>query len=251
MSTAPDETPDDATQIHQPDPDATRVTGPDPDAPRVGRPADATSLQPPVEDVPRWTARAGVPQPGDPRLRPPVVPPYAEQESYDDPYEGRSWFRPVLIGGLVVLLVAGLSVGLWLIYRATENGQNAPGEVSAPVTTVAPPPSSQAPPSSVPPSSEAPSSSPPPPSSAPPAAVAIPPLRGNSLADATVKLQVLGLNVQVQRVPDESLPAGEVLATQPGEGTSVAPGSTVIVFVAAPREPSPSPTKPSPSPSRR
>jgi len=230
--------------------DETRVQGPaagSPDATAVQRPAAGeTSVQPPVQDAPRWSARAHVPSPGDPSLRRAAPQEWVEEE---DPYHGRSWFAPVVISVVALVLVAALSVGVWLIYRATANGENAPvGEATAPSATSssAVPLPSTAPTTEAEPSS--PSSEAPPSSAAPPAApVAIPPLRGDTLAEATVKLQVLGLNVTVERKADGSLPPGEVLSTRPGEGEMVTPGDTVTLIVATAPLPAPSSTSPSPS----
>ncbi|WP_432833602.1 PASTA domain-containing protein [Dactylosporangium sp. CA-092794] len=236
MSNSPAEAsgPADETQI-QPSVDETRVV--------PG--GDATRVEP---EAPRWTARAGVPSPGDPRLRQPAPPQEWVGEEEEDPYQGRAWYTPVVVGVVAVVLVAALSVGLWLIYRATVNGENAPGEVVAPSSASSAAPSAA--PSSAPPESSAPPSSeaPPPSSAPPPGLVVIPPLRGDSLAEATVKLQVLGLNVEVQRRPDDSLPPGEVLATEPDTGQQVPAGSTVTVIVASAPSPAP-PASPAGSPS--
>jgi hypothetical protein len=203
---------------------------------------DATSVQEPVPDAPRWTARANVPSPGDPALRRPAPQEWVEEE---DPYHGRSWFTPVIVSMVALVLVAALSAGIWLIYRATANGHNAPvGEAPLPsVASSSPVPSpTTATTTEAAPSSEAPSSS------APPAGpVVVPPLRGDTLAEATVKLQVLGLNVDVERQADDSLSPGEVLSSRPGEGETVAPGDTVTLVVAT--APSPAPSKSSPAPS--
>ncbi|WP_344616707.1 PASTA domain-containing protein [Dactylosporangium salmoneum] len=199
----------------------------------------ATWVEEPADRGERWTARAGVPAPGDPSLRRPAPQEWVEEE--EDPYQGRPWYGPVIVGLVALVLVAALAVGLFLIYRATVNGQNAPGGVAPPAaTTSAPPP---APATSAPPSpSVEPSSEAPPTSAGPPAGqVVIPQLRGNTLAEATVKLQVLGLNVDVQRRADDTVQPGEVIATRPGEGTAVAPGDTVTLIVAAPASPPPSP----------
>ncbi|MFD0583375.1 PASTA domain-containing protein [Dactylosporangium darangshiense] len=197
-------------------------------------------MQPPADDGARWSARAGVPQPGDPALRRPAPQEWVEEE---DPYQGRSWLRPVFVGMVALVMVAALAFGLFLIYRATVNGQNAPGGVEPSVVTTLPSPPA---PTTSPPAatSEAPTSQAPTSSAPPPGQVVIPALRGNTLADATVKLQVLGLNVEVERKADGSLPPGEVLSTRPGEGETVNAGDTVTLIVAAPVS---SPAKPGPS----
>jgi hypothetical protein len=248
----------DATQVHPrvrgghppADGDATRPhRAGDEDATRAHWAADGgTRVQPTAsvaEDRERWSARAGVPSPEEAALRRPAPPEWVEEE--EDPYQGRSWLTPVVVGIVALILVAALSFGLYLIYRATANGENAPDGVEPSPATVAPSsaaPSSAPPASSAAPSSEAPSSAP------PPGQVVIPPLRGDTLAEATVKLQVLGLNVDVQRKADDSLPAGEVLSSRPGAGETVAAGATVTLIVAAPESPAPSKPRPSASASR-
>jgi beta-lactam-binding protein with PASTA domain len=77
--------------------------------------------------------------------------------------------------------------------------------------------------------------------------VTIPPLRGDSLGEATVKLQVLGLNVKVERARDDSLPPGEVLSSRPGEGATVLSGETVTLVVAEAPSTAPSRAQPSDS----
>ncbi|MGI5246364.1 PASTA domain-containing protein [Dactylosporangium sp. CA-139066] len=235
----------DATQPHRPgEPDATQPHRPgEPDATRVQGAGDGTRVQPAADEGERWSARAGVPSPEEALRRAAPQQQWVEEE---DPYQGRSWLTPVIVGIVALVLVAALSVGLYLIYRATANGNNAPAGEEPSVATAAPAPpvpaSTPPPESSPPPSSE-------PPSSAPAGQVVIPPLRGDALAEATVKLQVLGLNVAVERRADASLPAGEVLSTRPGEGTTVTAGDTVTLIVAAPPSPAPSKPRASSSPS--
>lgn len=240
------------------DPDATRIGGAnaqpvDPDATRIGggvsplRPDDsgATQIGGPLghDEPPRWSARANVPQPGDPALRQGAPEEWIEE----DPYQGRSWFTPVIVGVVALVLVGALSVGLYLIYQATAAGDNAPPEplpapaVSSSSSVV---PSPTPPPTSAAPTSAAPSET----TAAPPTSVAIPPLRGNTLAQATVKLQQLGLEVKVVRRADGSVQPGEVLDSDPGPGETVATGQTVTLYVATAPTAAPSRSSLSPSP---
>jgi hypothetical protein len=236
------------------DPDATTRRPVDPDATKIGggvsplRPDDsgATRIGGPLghDEPPRWSARANVPQPGDPALRQSTPEEWIEE----DPYQGRSWFTPVIVGIVALVLVGALSVGLYLIYQATADGDNAPpDQVPAPATSssaVVPSPT-RPPPTTAPPSSAAASET----TAAPPAAVAIPPLRGNTLAQATVKLQQLGLEVKVVRRADGSVSPGEVLESDPGPGEMIATGETVTLYVAT--APTTAPSKSSVSPSAR
>ncbi len=50
-------------------------------------------------------------------------------------------------------------------------------------------------------------------------------------ADAQVALQKLGFNVQMQRVPDNAVPAERVISTIPGPDSRAAKGSTVVMQV--------------------
>ena len=192
--------------------------------------------------LPRWSARANVPQPGDPALRRSAPEEWIEE----DPYQGRSWFTPVIVGVVALVLVGALSVGLFLIYRATADGGNAPPDqlpgvdVSSSGAVV---PSPTRPPSTAAPTSAAPSET----TEGPPSNVAIPPLRGNTLAQATIKLQQLGLEVKVVRRADGFVQPGEVLESDPGPGAMIAVGETVTLYVAT--APTAAPSKSSVSPS--
>lgn len=248
------------------DPDATRIgpaspvdpwqTEPDPDATRIGggtsplRPDDsgATRVGGPLghDEPPRWSARANVPQPGDPSLRRPAQEEWVEE---DDPYQGRSWFTPVIVGIVALVLIGALSVGLYLIYQATADGDNAPSDQVPGVqpsssSAVVPTPTPTRQPSTAPPSSAAPSET----TEAPPSSVAIPPLRGSTLAQATIKLQQLGLEVKVVRRADGSVAPGEVLESDPGPGVMIAAGGTVTLYVATAPTAAPSRSLTSPSP---
>ena len=54
---------------------------------------------------------------------------------------------------------------------------------------------------------------------------------GEPAADAQVALQKLGFTVEVQRLPDNAVPAEHVISTLPGPNASVAKGSTVVLQV--------------------
>ncbi|GAA1093661.1 Stk1 family PASTA domain-containing Ser/Thr kinase [Tsukamurella spumae] len=56
---------------------------------------------------------------------------------------------------------------------------------------------------------------------------------GEPAADAQVALQKLGFTVEVQRIPDNSVPAEHVISTLPGPNASVAKGSTVVMQVSS------------------
>ncbi len=54
---------------------------------------------------------------------------------------------------------------------------------------------------------------------------------GEPAADAQVALQKLGFTVEVQRMPDNTVPAEHVISTLPGPNASAAKGSTVVMQV--------------------
>jgi len=237
------------------DPDATRPLRPaDGDATQIQRPDETARLdgtQRPDEtqlpnetqrpdETPKWSARANVPPPG-------TVPRRATPEAWEDdavptedPYGGRSWFTPVIVGIVALVLAAGLGVGVWLIYQATKHNPPEAGPSEA-VTSAA---ATTAPASSAPPS---PSASPSPPPTTP-AGVPIPALRGETEQSASAALTTLGLTVIVQRRSDPSVEPGRVIDTDPPAGTAVPAGSTVTLIVASAPSPSPSKTSKAPSP---
>ena len=187
---------------------------------------DATALSPgqgePNDPTQRWAARAGVP-PAGARRRP------VQQEWVPvEEARGGAWWMPVLISIIVLILLALLGLGLWLALR----GNNSPSPV--PVSP-SPGPASAAP-SPTPSPTPQPSAS----ASASPALVALPSLRGVAVEDAQRLLGDMGLTAAVQTEVDSSLPPGTVLRTVPDAGAMVAPGSQVLLIVAA--SPPPSPT---------
>jgi hypothetical protein len=234
----------DATRPIRPgDPDATQVQRPASDATQVQRPAgdDATKVAGPVDEAPRWAARANVPPPGTAPRTPAPSTWDDEGAPTEDPYGGRSWFTPVVVGILALMLAAGLGVGIYLIYEATKDNPPETGPSEA-VTSAA---ATTAPPSSAPPS---PSASPSP-SPSTPTGVPIPTLRGQTEQSAKDALTTLGLTVVVQRRSDPSVEPGRVIGTDPPAGTAVADGATVTLIVASAPSPSPSKSPPAPSPS--
>jgi hypothetical protein len=194
-----------------------------------------TAPMPPVTGVDgeqgRWAARAEVRPPG---------PREAEQREWVPAEPRGTWWMPIAIGILALILLGLLGLGLWLALRG-----NAPAPLPSNSPTLAP--TSAAPsPSSTPSPTVSPTPS--------PATVAIPNfLVGLSPQDAKNQLTALGL------VPDETdrvdvARAGTVIDTQPAPGTVVPVGSTVTLIVAvAPASPSPSmspPLSPSSTPNR-
>ena len=76
----------------------------------------------------------------------------------------------------------------------------------------------------------------------------VPDVTGQDRSTAVTTLQGIGLKVSVQQVSSSTAPAGTVVATRPGAGTSVPKGSSVSVDVSG-GAPTPTSTA-SPTPSR-
>jgi hypothetical protein len=210
------------------DPDATAAELPQVDGTRV----DGTPV---AGDDARWSARAAVRPPG------PAAPTPTQQwerEPYgEDPYHGRSWLRPVLIALAVLLIIALLGTGVWLIMRNTSA---APGPAASPTAVSSAPATTAAPTKATTTTA---------PTSAAPTLVTVPDgLVGGTEANARNVLGALGLKVRtVQRVSPTAEP-GTVLTIEPPAGTQVPAGTTVVLLVAtAPAKPPPPPTSPSPS----
>src|SRR6266511_4397403 len=68
-------------------------------------------------ESPRWSARAQV-RPGGATPVRDAAP--GDWEEVTDPYGGRSWFTPIILSAVALLLIAMLVIGLVLIYRATR-----------------------------------------------------------------------------------------------------------------------------------
>ncbi|MFT4244995.1 MAG: protein kinase [Micrococcaceae bacterium] len=75
-----------------------------------------------------------------------------------------------------------------------------------------------------------------------PVSVTIPDLSSYTQDAATQALQQLGLNVTVQQVNSDSVPAGQVVGTNPGSGTNVTPDSSVAVQISTGPNPQAAPS---------
>src|SRR6266511_2415769 len=188
----------------------------------------------PVES-PRWSARAQV-RPGGATPVRDAAP--GDWEEVTDPYGGRSWFTPIILSAVALLLIAMLVIGLVLIYRATRPSTVPEPPVTA-STSATPSPTQPARPSAVPTSAA--------PSRTAAAKVTVPgDVVGKSQAAARAELEALGLVVQVKNQQNPTAEPGTVLATNPKAGTPVDPGSTVVLVVAT-APPPPPPTSASPT----
>jgi hypothetical protein len=204
----------------------------DPDRPPSGVP---TVLGAPAADAtPRWQARAQVPQPG---LR--DQQPGLEAWEEEDLRPPRSAAFPALVAAAVVILLALIGLGIWLATR----DRTAP--VVGPSTSVTATPSTSR---SATPATSGPATSAPP-TSAAPAPVAVPVVAGLSLADARNALIAANLTPGQTSEHSDSVPAGQVIRSEPAAGKPVAPGSVVVLVVSSGPEPTQGPPSDSPPPS--
>ncbi|WP_433299584.1 PASTA domain-containing protein [Actinoplanes sp. CA-030573] len=246
---------DDATQVApQPplDDDATRVAPlpSDVDATRVAPRPDSTSVMPPATDDwaasranPVWSGRAEVraPQPGlagyDTDWSDGPAPVSA-------PGQRDRWWMPIIVGIVVLVLLALLG---WGVYVIMQNSGDEPGPATTP-STVATTMTTE--PSSAPPTTTAPSSQPTTttPSVSPTTTepttteVVVPALRGLSLAEARAALDRSGLRYRVLYRNSTAAPEGTVIDSDPAEGQEVPPDTRVTIVVSQPQGATTTPT---------
>jgi hypothetical protein len=203
--------------VDEPKPDEARPAAASPDgvAPDDQEPTTVLPAAGETAQLPRWSARAEVRRETPGHDEPPTG-------EWVDPYAGRSWFTPIILGVVALLLVVALTAGVLLIYRATHNGNPAAGPSASPTPIAT--------------SEEAPS---PVASSASPSASAseslpfpMPNVVGSPAATAQAQLSGMGLVVTLTNRPDAKATPGTVLETQPPAGVLVAPGSPVVLVVA-------------------
>jgi hypothetical protein len=139
---------------------------------------------------------------------------------------------PIVVGIVVLILLAVLGVGVWLILQAGKDDEpDAPVVVpsAAPMRTLQTSAPILTTPSTTPPTTATVTE---------PAEVTIPALVGLSAADARRALDRVGLAYRTIQRPDEA-PADTVIDSDPPEGRQV-PADTVVVLVLA----APLPTSP-------
>jgi hypothetical protein len=162
----------------------------------------------------------------------PGTAPPAYEYDYEPPADDQpNWLRPLLYGGIGLLLLGALLTGIWLIYTADD-------EPPRPQASV-PPATSAAPATTTVTTTTAPTTGPPS-TEAPPATVAVPDdLIGLPEDVARQRLTDAGLRVQVTRRPDATMAPGTVIDADPGPGSEVPPNTLVRIVVAvAPPQPS-------------
>jgi cytoskeletal protein RodZ len=191
--------------------------------------ADSTSVLPAAERESAWSGRAEVrpPRPSEfPSGGWDVVPPR-------EPEPRGKWWTPIVVGIVVLLLLALLGYGVWLILQA--NHQDHPTTPAVTTSAAAPATTEQ----STPPSTEPTT---PPTATEPtgPTEVGIPALRGLSSADARQALDRSGLSYRLRFVTRADATPGTVVDSDPEEGQRVPSDTIVTLFIAA--APSSSPT---------
>jgi PASTA domain len=226
--------------------DETRAAGDavDDDATRVAPRPDATSVMPPAADDwapsranPVWSGRAE------------VRPPHPGRASYDTDWQTGSaappeqpkdrWWMPIVVGIVVLILLALLGWGAYMIVQNSKNDDVSPG-ASAPTTVATTVPTSAAPttPSSEP-TTTTPSTEP---TTTDPTTteVLVPALRGLKLDDARDALNQTGLRYRVL-YRNTTAPQGTVIDSDPAEGQVVPPDTRVTIVVSG-TDPSATPT---------
>jgi hypothetical protein len=220
----------------------------------VSRRPDATSIMPAAEqdagrsgDADRaagsaWLGRAEVrpPRPGqggdfttgdwDP------TPPQREPQG--------KWWTPIVVGIVVLVLLALLGWGVWLIVQASQKGDNGS---PAPATTSAAAPE-QTGPTTTPPTTQTTTT---PATTEPtgPKEVTVPALKGLSSAEARQALDRTGLAYRLRFVTSADAPAGTVIDSDPAEGQQVPSDTTVtLIIAAAPSSPATPTTTPTTTP---
>jgi len=197
--------------------------------------ADATSVLPAAErdavgpdgaTSPAWTGRAEVrpPRPGRAGDFPSgdwdVVPPPREPRG--------KWWTPIVVGIAVLVLLALLGWGIWLILQASADDDETPAPAAS--ASVAAPETTET--TSRPPTTE-PTTTPSTTEPTGPAEVTIPALKGLSSAEARQALDRTGLAYRLRFVTSADAPAGTVIDSDPAEGQKVPSDTTVTLIIAA------------------
>ncbi|WP_203935507.1 PASTA domain-containing protein [Planosporangium mesophilum] len=189
------------------------------DETRPMTPADADATRRVTPQI--WAARAPVPVPDAVPAPAPVG--WREESAEAEP--PGFWARPAVIALIVVILLAMLGTGLWLIF----SGLGRPS-VSTPATSATPSAAPAPTETASQPESQAES---PAPSATATGRVAVPDVVGQSEAAAREQLTAVGLTYTVTRRPVAGVSPGTVAATEPAAGTMVSAGSRVTLVVAS------------------
>ena len=219
----------------------------------VSRRPDATSIMPAAERDPgragrddaagAWLGRAEVRPP-----RPGREDDFAtgDWDPSPPPREPRGkWWTPIVVGIVVLVLLALLGWGVWLIVQAGQKGDNGSPTPTG-TTSAAAPEQTGATTTTTPPTTTTPATTEP----TGPTEVTIPALKGLSSAEARQALDRKGLAYRLRFVTSADAPAGTVIDSDPAEGQQVPPDTTVTLIIAsAPSSPaSPTTTAPTTTP---
>jgi len=234
-----------------------RATGPEAETVLSPR-ADATSIMPAVEGEagrseaaaraaagandadsgaasPPWSGRAEVRPP-----RPGAGGDYTGEWAEPPAAEPRGkWWLPIVIGIVVLVLLALLAWGVYLIVQSSDKPDDTPAP-TATATTAAP--ETTAPTTSPPPTTE-PTITPTTTEPTGPEAVTIPALKGLSSAEARAALDRRGLAYRLRFVTSNDAAPGTVIDSDPPEGQQVPSDTTVTLIIASPPSSSPTATK--------
>jgi hypothetical protein len=196
---------------------------------------DATSVMPPVgRDPGRAGAAAGAAAANNDAWlgRAEVRPPLPGQggnltggdwETMPAPGEPRGrWWMPIVIGIAILLLLALLGWGTWLILQNAGDDSPTPA-VTATATVPEATEATTTPPMTTPPTTEPTG----------PTEVTVPALIGLSSAEARQALDRRGLGYRLRFVTSSDAPAGTVIDSDPAEGQQVPSDTKVTLIIAS------------------
>jgi hypothetical protein len=181
----------------------------------------------------------------------------ADPEPAREPGAGRQRLSPPVIWAIVVVLLAMLGTGLYLIFISGNGRGGTPSNAPAGSSSATPTPAATTPqnaattepatPTAAPPTTTAPTQPPPTTVPATPNQATVPNLLGQSRADAIRELTNRGLVPSVQTTARPDIPPETVIETRPGPGSVLTKGSQVTVVVAVAPAKSPPPASRAPS----
>lgn len=195
------------------------------------RPPDATSVMPPAEDAQLWSGRAEVRAPQPPRTEYQQVTdwPAAPESARND-----RWWMPIVVGIIVLVLLAALGWGIYLIVQnAGKDSSPAPAATSSAAPTATTSATTETTEPTTEPTTTTPTTQP---TTTEPTddAVAIPALRGLSVADAKAALQGVGFTSTRVIYKESDAEPDTVIDSDPEEGQEVPPDTRVTLVVSAP-----------------
>jgi hypothetical protein len=175
---------------------------------------------PPTPEQPRWAARAQVPTRRADE--------YADEWVTEPP---RRLLVPVLLTIAVMLLLGVVATGVWL--ALTADGPPAPSPTTTPATGTPTATETTSPTTTPPTTTTSPS----------PDGIQVPDVSGQEYEAAAQTLGGLGFEPERVDIFSDTVPEGLVIGTSPPEGSTIAAGETVRVFVSLGPEPTEGPTE--------